>query len=225
MCHLMVNRCRANIHATAVARSHGKSRTHTLMKLDAIEALVTVLERQSCSETQVWATGVIGAGTLACICLHACRSCSRSLSLRRSLILFSIASFATFKLARSQSLKMTRFFLFCQLVLATILNITLTLAQNCYMPNGQDRNDRDGGNPVYWSCNMTVPGGSGHSMCCSQTNTCQPNGLCMDNGGNYWRESCTDSTWKDPACLQLYVTDNYGKSTHYMLDSASRDRF
>ena len=114
-------------------------------------------------------------------------------------------------LACSHTNTMTRFFLFCQLVLATFFNIVLTSAQDCYMPNGHDRNARDGGSPNYWSCNITVPGGSGHSMCCSQTNTCQPNGLCMDNGGNYWRESCTDSTWRDPACLQLYVTDDYGE--------------
>jgi hypothetical protein len=58
---------------------------------------------------------------------------------------------------------------------------------------------------------------SGYSMCCATNRTsgadsCLPNGLCVTFGsGNFWRESCTDKTWKSPACVRLCTDDN-GKS-------------
>jgi hypothetical protein len=48
------------------------------------------------------------------------------------------------------------------------------------------------------------------SMCCAinrsdgYVNRCRPDDLCLEiNTGVIWRESCTDPTWQDPACLQL----------------------
>lgn len=53
----------------------------------------------------------------------------------------------------------------------------------------------------------------GASMCCESTEDCRPDGLCMgdpnglvgpyDNGTAFWRRSCTDFTWQDPACIAL----------------------
>ena len=74
----------------------------------------------------------------------------------------------------------------------------------CYTPNGDDRNKLFGGeDDRYRPCNS-----GGVSMCCSYLggDTCIGDGLCYNAGGNvYWRESCTDPTWKDPACVKLYV--------------------
>jgi hypothetical protein len=53
------------------------------------------------------------------------------------------------------------------------------------------------------------------SMCCAigpsrvaagSADNCIPSGLCYNEGTRlYWRESCTDPTWKDPACIKLFV--------------------
>jgi hypothetical protein len=53
------------------------------------------------------------------------------------------------------------------------------------------------------------------SMCCAigtgrvaagTADNCIPGGLCYNQGANlYWRESCTDPTWNDPACIKLFV--------------------
>ena len=59
-------------------------------------------------------------------------------------------------------------------------------------------------------------------MCCAwgsiraangDANTCQSNGLCMDGLGVTWRESCTDPTWQDPACIRLFVNGTGYKGT------------
>ena len=80
------------------------------------------------------------------------------------------------------------------------------LATNCYNPVGQLMAD-----PSYEPCN---PGG-GVSMCCAMNRSktpdqCLPNGLCT-GGGNLYRDSCTDPTWKSPSCLQL-CTVGYGNA-------------
>ena len=53
----------------------------------------------------------------------------------------------------------------------------------------------------------------GASMCCDDTETCRPDGLCKgnpngftgpyDNGSAIWRRYCTDYTWQHPACLAI----------------------
>jgi hypothetical protein len=78
-------------------------------------------------------------------------------------------------------------------------------AATCYNPDGTARSNPQGG---YQPCQT----GSGHSMCCNlQTDQCLPSGLCVTTGfAPLWRESCTDPTWKDPACLNL-CTSGIGK--------------
>ncbi|KAM7218995.1 hypothetical protein V8F06_005587 [Rhypophila decipiens] len=86
---------------------------------------------------------------------------------------------------------------------ASVLALIRQVSGACYRPDGVDRNalpwikDND-----YQPCNK----GGGHSMCCSTQSfdTCRPNGLCYNEGAKLlWRESCTDPTWKDPACIKL----------------------
>lgn len=37
--------------------------------------------------------------------------------------------------------------------------------------------------------------------------TCLPDGLCQNTGDSmYWRQGCTDKTWKSPLCLNLCTT-------------------
>ena len=57
-----------------------------------------------------------------------------------------------------------------------------------------------------------------HSMCCNLNNTqtpdrCNSDGLCIPpKNEKLWRHSCTDHTWKDPACLDLCTS---GRSKKY----------
>ncbi|OXV10316.1 hypothetical protein Egran_01924 [Elaphomyces granulatus] len=44
-------------------------------------------------------------------------------------------------------------------------------------------------------------------MCCATWDRCLPNGLCQNTySGQYWRESCTDPTWKSSMCIHLYLS-------------------
>ncbi|CAI4213252.1 unnamed protein product [Parascedosporium putredinis] len=52
--------------------------------------------------------------------------------------------------------------------------------------------------------------GRGASMCCNvgTGDVCRDNGLCFNPSVEHlWRESCTDPTWKDPACVKLCHRD------------------
>ena len=83
----------------------------------------------------------------------------------------------------------------------------------CYTPEGLDRNAMLGASDgyLYAPCDNVAA----VSMCCAigpgrvadgTADNCIPGGLCYNVGANlYWRESCTDSTWKDPACIKLFV--------------------
>lgn len=96
-----------------------------------------------------------------------------------------------------------------RLLLSSALTPTI-LAFVCYTPDGQDRNENFNA-IVYEPCNTSAS----VSMCCATgpgrtagtLDTCMPDsGLCFNQYyNNYWRESCTDSTWKDPACIKLFV--------------------
>ena len=76
------------------------------------------------------------------------------------------------------------------------------LAANCYHPDGQMFTYEG-----YAPCKPTIPGGA--SMCCATNRVnfpdeCSPDGLCR-NGGDIYRDDCTDPTWKSPGCLQLCI--------------------
>ena len=85
----------------------------------------------------------------------------------------------------------------------------------CYYPNGTAVIGLD-----FQPCVSTL---GAVSMCCATNRTiqdsCLPNGLCFNpctsngdcgdgSGGKYWRESCTDQSWKSPFCLQGACDDN-----------------
>ena len=64
-------------------------------------------------------------------------------------------------------------------------------------------------------------------MCCAigplrdtTSDTCSPSGLCYNAGAkNWWRESCTDRTWKDSNCIKLFVNGTgFGGSDDVVLD-------
>jgi hypothetical protein len=90
------------------------------------------------------------------------------------------------------------------------------VATTCYHPDGTAVTD-----PAFQPCSSS----SGTiSMCCGTNRTespdeCLPNGLCHNpcatsgqcgdsSGGQYWRESCTDSSWRSPFCLQGACTNS-----------------
>jgi len=95
-------------------------------------------------------------------------------------------------------------------------NIVLLLTIAFWLPQGSGalcyRPDGSSVGTDYQPCNS-----GGNSMCCAtnrvgaHANTCRPDGLCYDLTSQYiWRESCTDPTWRDPACLQLCTTGLLG---------------
>src|ERR1700753_2648396 len=88
--------------------------------------------------------------------------------------------------------------------LIILLYFTLTFSralEQCYNPDGTPASSQ------YQPCSSGRP-----SMCCalnrtsSLINVCRSDNLCADVDNNtLWRESCTDQTWENPACLKLCV--------------------
>ncbi|KAF2828168.1 hypothetical protein CC86DRAFT_369295 [Ophiobolus disseminans] len=92
---------------------------------------------------------------------------------------------------------------------ALLLGICALAYAKCYAPNGVDRNTLTPNQAEeYKPCNTTAE----HSMCCAigrssssgAPDTCESGGFCS-NGALFWRESCTDPTWKSPSCIKLFV--------------------
>ncbi len=102
---------------------------------------------------------------------------------------------------------MGRFYIF----IVFLTSISRSLA-TCFYPNGTPV-EVVGGKEVNQPCNKTA---GVHSMCCllddPKPNTCNSDGLCIpfDNGFIY-RDTCTDPTWEDPACLKI-CTDGQSKA-------------
>ncbi|KAL1598812.1 hypothetical protein SLS60_007954 [Paraconiothyrium brasiliense] len=77
------------------------------------------------------------------------------------------------------------------------------MAAECYANNGSLYANTAA---TYVPCNITAVENGDHSSCCAIGDLCMTNGLCMEQqneqkGANhYWRNGCTDKTWKDPAC-------------------------
>ncbi|KAF9734893.1 hypothetical protein PMIN06_008303 [Paraphaeosphaeria minitans] len=77
------------------------------------------------------------------------------------------------------------------------------MAAECYANNGSLYANTAA---TYVPCNLTAVENGGHSSCCAIGDLCMTNGLCMEpsneaKGANhYWRNGCTDKTWKDPSC-------------------------
>lgn len=86
----------------------------------------------------------------------------------------------------------------------------------CFTPNGTNINTFNGypDDSVYAPCNDSS---NTASMCCAigplrrSPDNCYTDGsgLCYNRNEGpdvvYWRESCTDATWRDPACVKLFV--------------------
>lgn len=99
-------------------------------------------------------------------------------------------------------------------VVAAILLLITFARGSCFLPNGTDRNslyNTSDGSDAYLRCKTTPDGEA--SMCCRLGNerpdTCRPDGLCQ-NGNLLWRESCTDSTWKQKGCIKLCIDGSMG---------------
>lgn len=83
----------------------------------------------------------------------------------------------------------------------------------CYTPGGKNINEQldQPNGALYVACNLSAP----VSMCCATgpnrtyQDVCVSNGFCHNafygDRDQLWRESCTDPTWKDPACIKLFV--------------------
>lgn len=77
------------------------------------------------------------------------------------------------------------------------------MSYQCYANNGSLYENTAA---TYVPCNLTAVENGGHSSCCNINDLCMTNGLCMEaqnekKGANhYWRNGCTDPTFKDPAC-------------------------
>lgn len=89
-----------------------------------------------------------------------------------------------------------------------LLRLPSALAATCYNPPTVAGQNGTVQSSQYTTCNVNQE----VSMCCRQTqsgiytaDSCLPNGLCVnesaDNVTTYWRESCTDPTWKSPYCV------------------------
>ena len=122
---------------------------------------------------------------------------------------------------------------FTTLLLTLIATIDLTTA-SCYTPNGTDINAYNNVPDLYLyaPCNKTAK----VSMCCAigpgrGDDHCfaDGSGLCWNpagaNGTINWRESCTDPTWRDPACVRLFIHPETSESTphHYLVDDKHAD--
>ncbi|KAL2356429.1 hypothetical protein BJ546DRAFT_516249 [Cryomyces antarcticus] len=105
------------------------------------------------------------------------------------------------------------------LVFLPLLSLPETCSATCWTPNGTDRNAMFNATATYQfyaPCFTSLAEPNKVSMCCNvngdgdQCNTTQA-GLCYNPGsGRYWRESCTDRTWQDPACIKLFLNGTEG---------------
>ena len=89
-------------------------------------------------------------------------------------------------------------------ILILSIHLFLHTSATCFYPNGSaDAVGNQG------PCNT-----SGHSMCCllhpranENADVCRSDGLCIPStNSQIFRDTCTDPTWKDPACLRLCLT-------------------
>ncbi|KAF7511490.1 hypothetical protein GJ744_004078 [Endocarpon pusillum] len=93
------------------------------------------------------------------------------------------------------------------LFLISTLSVQFSWA-GCFLPDGTNRNSLRGtAEGDYLPCDATAK----VSMCCAlgrakDPDSCLPGGLCKSIDDEiFWRESCTDKTWKSPECIKLFV--------------------
>jgi hypothetical protein len=79
-----------------------------------------------------------------------------------------------------------------------------TMSMNCYSIDGKPYASFED----YIPCNTSRATGS-HTSCCAPGDKCLTNGLCQGQVDSsrksnlFWRDGCTDPTWKDPACPRV----------------------
>lgn len=101
--------------------------------------------------------------------------------------------------------------MFRALIFPLLTSIIPIVSAECYFPNGTSTASLGTDNVP---CNES-PGVQ--SMCCrldnsSTADTCTSYGLCIPVDKSHpWRGTCTDKTWKDPACLNI-CTQGEGES-------------
>lgn len=97
-----------------------------------------------------------------------------------------------------------------------------TASGTCYWINGAEAPDR-------FTC--SDPNTVGASMCCAKESSmffdsCT-DGICAytyasgalgpyDDGLSFWRDSCTDHTWRNPACVTIDSRENSGENRTFM---------
>ena len=98
---------------------------------------------------------------------------------------------------------------------------------SCYWQDGTNVNAHWNVSEGYYyqPChNDTASNATAVSMCCAtgpgrvadgNADICVDQGLCYSSAlGIHWRESCTDQTWQDPACIKLFLN---GTSTSMLI--------
>jgi len=100
-------------------------------------------------------------------------------------------------------------------LLLTLSMIVSSVIGTCYHPDGTsahvDYKPCNTNGNVSMCCHLGVSNNNGDACGSGPTY-----GLCGITGPQLWRESCTDPTWKDPACLK-FCLDDKGKFKHVLL--------
>lgn len=92
-------------------------------------------------------------------------------------------------------------------ILSEIVSGMLTETTHCYFPDGS----------ISWEgyiCNLTAVANRAVSPCCRLLDACMEDGTCLQPyNGWFYRFSCTDSTFEDPACSRACIgTEGVRKS-------------
>ena len=83
-------------------------------------------------------------------------------------------------------------------------SFAFAILNTCFLPNGTDNNAiQNGETNNYIPCQNYA---GVHSMCCHVGDVCTTNGLCTNDNG-FWRDCCTDPTWRDPHCNKLFIKE------------------
>ena len=104
-----------------------------------------------------------------------------------------------------------------------LIFLTILLAQqahaNCFLPNGTDRNavyfwdnpEYNGDASPYNECNNET---ADFSMCCASWDQCRSDGLCFNQEGLIWRESCSmvNLSYHRNRRLMLLQPTRFGKA-------------
>ena len=100
-------------------------------------------------------------------------------------------------------------------VLCTALSVRAISERRCYFPDGSI--DTDG-----YVCNQTAAANGEGSACCLHNDACYQTGTCFqDWSGVTYRQSCTDQSWKSPACPQYCTSAGVYTGTRLRLSGRS----